>query len=73
MQFEFASLHELRRCIDVLGRKLLPTTRALSEGTGTGPNRHWLSRLPAAAKPWKYRERAVRFLQLALDRFEHAR
>jgi len=69
-EFEFASLHELRRCIDVLEAPLLPTSRRLAEGSGSGPNSHWLSRLPARVKPWRYRERAVRYLRSALDDFE---
>jgi hypothetical protein len=68
-EFVFASLLELRTCIEVLGQRLLPTTRALSVGTGSGPNSHWLSRLPSSVKPWRYRQRAVRFLAEALDQF----
>src|SRR5215831_11109857 len=62
--FKFASLDEFRECIRVLSLKVLPSTRALSaaRGTGVGPNSHWLSRLPSRAKPWRYRERATRYL-----------
>ena len=70
--FEFASLDELRACIDTLGQKLLPTTIRLSRGRGgeMGPNSHWLSRLPPKAKPWRYREPAVLYLQKSLVWFE---
>ena len=55
--FDFASLDELRVCISTLGQKLLPTTKRLSQERrgGMGPNSHWLSRLPAKTKPWRYR------------------
>ena len=66
--FEFASLDELRVCISTLGKKLLPTTIRLSQdrGGGMGPNSHWLSRLPPKTKPWRYRERAVAYMQRSL-------
>jgi hypothetical protein len=70
--FVFASLAELRVAIEVLGRKLLPTTARLSaeRGGGVGPNQHWLSRLPAAVMPWRYRDRAVSYLKKSLSEFE---
>ncbi len=70
--FEFASLDELRVCISTLGQKLLPTTIRLSQqrGGGMGPNSHWLSRLPAKAKPWRYRRRAVAYLTKSLEFFQ---
>lgn len=67
--FEFASLDEVRECIAVLGQKNMPTSSQLSAvrpGT-SGPNSHWLSRLPARTKPWKYREGAVRYLADSLQ------
>ena len=73
--FIFASLAEIRVAIDTLGRKLLPTTIRLTEERGAGvgrigPNRHWLSRLPAPVTAWRYREPAVAYLQVALGYFE---
>jgi hypothetical protein len=70
--FLFTSLAELRVAIDVLGRKLLPTTRRLSHDrhSGMGPNRHWLGRLPGHVTPWRYREPAVAYLAVALSDFE---
>ena len=68
-EFEFASLAEIEACIEVLGRRLLPRTLDLSHERRAGPNSHWLSRLPARVKPWRYRERAVRYLEVALADF----
>lgn len=77
--FHFASLAELRACIDVLGHKVLPTTlrlttdRAGAEGGSRfhpGPNTHWLSTLPAQVLTWRYRERAVAYMRRTLAAFE---
>lgn len=70
--FEFASLAEICECIDVLGQKLLPRSIDLSRerGGGHGPNSHWLSRLPANVKPWRYREKAVAYLRRSLADFD---
>ena len=74
--FEFASLDEIRACIETLGRKLLPRTIDLANkgytwnATGGGPNSHWLSRLPKEVKPWKYREKAVAYMRESLEIFE---
>lgn len=70
--FQFASLDELRACIGILGRKLLPTTIRLAHDRGgdIGPSRHWLSKLPLEAKPWRYREKAVKYLAKCLAEFE---
>jgi hypothetical protein len=69
--FRFASLAELDACIRTLSHKVLPTSRRLSEerGTGYGPNNHWLSRLPKGTKSWRYRQRAVKYLQEARAQF----
>jgi hypothetical protein len=68
MDFVFATLQELDECIDVLGRKLLPASDQLRQGS-SGPNRHWLARLPAFVKPWKFREKAVAYLRAARAEF----
>ena len=55
--FRFASLAEIDHCIDILSRKLLPTTLSLREARDTTLlNKHWLSRLPGKVKSWKYRQ-----------------
>jgi len=69
--FTFASLDELNVCLETLSKKLLPTSTQLSakRGTSVGPNSHWLSRLPAKVKPWRYREKAVAYLAKAKVEF----
>lgn len=70
--FDFISLDEIRHCIEILSNPLLPRSIDLSNARGSdhGPNSHWLSRLPAKVKPWRYREGAVRYLRQALSDFE---
>ncbi len=67
--FEFSSLPQIERCIDILSRKAMPSSLELSgqRGTSKGPNSHWLSRLPQKATPWKYRQKAVAYLRQVLD------
>ncbi|MEZ5669916.1 MAG: hypothetical protein R3F55_21275 [Alphaproteobacteria bacterium] len=67
----FSSLAELDHVIDVLSRNPLPTTRQLSaaRGNGAGPNGHWLSRLPAKAKPARFRAVLVARLRRARDAY----
>ena len=68
VELRFISAAEIRHCIEILGRKHLPTTTRLSadRGTGAGPNQHWLSRLPARLKPWRNREAVVKYLSEVL-------
>ena len=72
VSFCFASLHELRICIDVLSRKVLPTTAQLISGSGLKKfsNHAWLGRLPAGTHSWRYRQKAVPYLRKALAAFE---
>ena len=67
-RLQFASVDEIRACIDILGRRVLPTTFALSaaRGPGLGPNGHWLSRLPAKLKPWRTRQALTAYLRTLL-------
>jgi len=70
--FQFASLEELDECVETLARRVLPrpSTLAAKRGPGHGhANQHWLSRLPAVAKRWRYREVAVSYLQQARSQF----
>jgi hypothetical protein len=62
---EFSSREQLRHFIEVLSTSPLPTSRKLSSlrGTTLGPNRHWLSRLPAALKAPKRRAELVEALK----------
>jgi hypothetical protein len=68
--FQFASLDELRVAIDVLGRKLLPNSLRLAQDRGGDPDEHWLRKMPDETKPWRYREKAVKYLSRALQDFE---
>ncbi|WP_221074533.1 hypothetical protein [Agarivorans aestuarii] len=70
-EFRFCSVAELKEAIRVLSLKNLPTTHQLSAGRIKGPNSHWLSRLPASVKPWRYRQKAVKYLMEALAQFQH--
>lgn len=64
----FSSMEQIKECIRVLSLNPLPTTRRLSmlRGTTLGPNRHWLSRLPAKLKSSKSRPVVVAALQAAM-------
>jgi hypothetical protein len=65
----FCSTAPLDHYIDVLSRSRLPTSRQLSiaSGVATGPNQHWLSRLPAALKSPRKRPSLVKALVQARD------
>src|SRR5690606_18995523 len=72
--FVFASLVEIQVCRETLGQKLLPRTIDLASKVDRwncklGPNAHWLSRLPKDVKSWKYREKAVAYMQVAMRDF----
>jgi len=68
--FEFASLDEMRVCVEVLGGRLLPNTLQLARQRDADPEEHWLRKMPDHTKPWRYREKAVRYLQRALTAFD---
>lgn len=61
VQLEFASLQEARHFREVLSQKNLPSSLRLvrKRSASAGPNRHWLSRLPARLKPWRTREKLL--------------
>lgn len=63
-ELQFSALAQLDHFIDVLSRKPLPTSTQLSSRRGlpVGPNGHWLSRLPAALKSPRKREKLVQAL-----------
>jgi len=65
----FCSAAHLDHYIDVLSRPRLPTSRQLSiaSGLATGPNQHWLSRLPAALKSPRKRPSVVTVLMQARE------
>lgn len=66
---QFSSLAQLDHFIDVVGAKLLPTSRQLprKRALPVGPNKHWLSRLPAKLKGLKEREKLVSRIQAVRD------
>jgi hypothetical protein len=63
----FSSVAQLEHYIEVLSQTVLPTSRCLSEASGlkTGPNQHWLSRLPGELKSPKSRQSLVKVLGAA--------
>lgn len=70
--FVFASLAELALFREIMGRPLLPRPQTLDRAmVGRYANSHWLSRLPARAKPWRYRRRLAHYLD-AIDADIHA-
>lgn len=68
--FQFASLEEIRVCIETLGKKLLPNALRLAKDRGGDPDEHWLRKMPDDTKPWRYREKAVSYLKKALAAWE---
>ena len=71
--FYFSGLKELDECVRVLGQKLLERPGVLAkQGTNLSwtSNKHWLSRLPAKVKTWKFRQRAVADLKRARGEFD---
>lgn len=72
VQFEkyellFSSMAQLEHYIEILSQAALPTSRRLAEATGlrSGPNQHWLSRLPGELKSPKNRQPLVKVLGAA--------
>jgi hypothetical protein len=70
--FQFASLTEMQLSIDILGKKLLPNTLRLAQVRGGDPDEYWLRKMPNHTKPWRCREKMVRYLEKALGEFEDA-
>jgi hypothetical protein len=63
----FSSAAQLDHYIEILSKTPLPTTRQLSalRHEASGPNSHWLSRLPAELKASKVRPALVKALLAA--------
>ncbi len=70
---DFASLIELRHCIDTLTKKVLPTTHQIIRERGLkGMTNHvWLGRLPKKTHSLKYRDKAIPYLKKSLVHFEN--
>jgi len=63
INLRFSMPQELDHFIDIMSKNPLPSARSLAPECAIGrPNRHWLSRLPAKAKPWKFRKRLCLYL-----------
>lgn len=60
----FASPQEIEHVADILGRRILLTSRELGQPY-LAVNSHWLSRLHASFKPWKVRQELVKRLKQA--------
>ena len=59
----FATPQELDHFLAIMQQKHLPSGPSLVQGRRMGrPNNHWLSRLPAKAKSWKFRNAICEFL-----------
>jgi hypothetical protein len=63
--FVFSSFAEFEYCMSVLSAPLLPSTRTETLRRGRARGTHWLDAMPDWTKPWRYRERAVRYLRRA--------
>ncbi len=61
----FSTPQELDHFIEIMEQKNLPSGFQLIPGNMRvgRPNRHWLSRLPSKAKPWKFRQAVCSFLK----------
>lgn len=61
----FSAPAQLDQFIETLSSKPMPTSRRLSSmrGLPVGPNGHWLSRLPAALKSPRTREKLVQVMR----------
>jgi len=64
-ELQFSAPAQLDHFIEVLSSKPMPTSKQLSSQRGlpVGPNGHWLSRLPAALKSPRKREKLVKVMQ----------
>jgi len=67
--FQFASLDEIQVCLEVLGKRLLPSSIQLAKRVSGDPAQHWLRTMPDSTKPWRYRQKAVKYLHRALADF----
>jgi hypothetical protein len=66
--WRFASVEELFHVIQTLGKRNLDNPAQLSRTKKiTNPTEHWLAKLPARVKAWKYREKAVKYLNQVLN------
>ncbi|MCP5051495.1 MAG: hypothetical protein GY940_30285 [bacterium] len=69
VELMFSSIPEARHFLEVISRKNMPTSSQLSalRNVTYGPNRHWLSRLPASLKPWSKREKIIPLIKSGIN------
>ena len=70
--FQFSSRAEIEECMRVLEQRHMPRSLDLANARdgAIGLNKHWLSRLPAHVKSWKYRQKATAYFRAAIQSFE---
>ncbi len=61
----FASIDEIKHCIEILSNKILPTTYSLASQAGypAYQHLHWLSQWPGEIKSWKDRQAIIKLLE----------
>jgi len=72
IELEYASFNEAEHFLEVISKKNMQTSTQLSKlrGSSTGPNSHWLSRLPSKLKPWSKREKIIPVIKEAIHEFK---
>src|SRR6187402_2479219 len=71
----FALLEEITVCIETLSQKALPSNmilaakRGANTGAKYGSSSHWLNHIPLRSMTWPYRQKAVKYLKVALSDF----
>lgn len=68
--FEFSSSAQIEHFLDVISKKVMPTSIELSKKrkSSLGPNRHWLSRLPGKTKSFKFRKKLSNYIKKEINR-----
>jgi hypothetical protein len=74
VKLTFSSIEEVEHFVDVVGQKNMPTSQQLSakRNTKSGPNSHWLSRLPGDILSWKKREKLLKIMDKAIVEYRKA-
>lgn len=64
VEFSFSSLEEIEHCIEVLAKKILPTTNELANNSWLKgyQHLHWLTKWPSDLKSFKDRQKIVNLL-----------
>lgn len=67
---DFFSKEEINHCIEVLSKKVLPTTQALARKSGYPDYQHlhWLTRWPGDIKSWKSRQEIIGLLAQLVEK-----